>query len=896
MTTLPRTAAVQTGSGVAGDGLVGGGDEVGPVLIGRDDILVRARQALTRRGVVICGTAGSGRTSLARALAPDSVWVLATESTATVPLWAARGLLPPIAGGSEGGPARASTSNHEVSARSPVSSSDLERVEAALRLHLARQRRPLVAVVDDLDHLDSASSSVILRLVTDGQVRLIGLRKSSRPAPEDVSVLWREAGLDRIDLPPLNADDSAAVVTNVIGGPVDGRTLKYLVDLAAGNPFLASELVRGSIGAGTLQERHGLWTLTGEAGLTPEIADRAKIELDCLPADLRSAAEVLAMAGAIPIGMALVLPGAIPLEALERLGLAEIFGQGDQAKARLASPVLALHLCTTLPTASRIRMAAELADAARISGAAEPGGPLELAAIEWDLTAHRRGDAKRLLAGARMALDQGDPSRAERLARASAAVESSTEAILLESWCADERGDPVAASETLARHVPDSDEALVAVTIRRAEQAFWTHHDAQAAYALLDSAQTAAKPWPLALDAEKAVFQVLEGRIDMSLAMSLPLVDHPEPLVASAASLAAALSLAMTDRADEAADMANRAMEALSAPSPSLYLDPGVHVISLGWSLLNAGRLIDADELTSAIYQHTLTRPGRQAQGWAALLRSRVLLARGRPAEARTVALEAEQIWASAQMAGLARWCTTAAALASASMGDRAALAHDLSRLESHPCGPFGLFEPEVDRARAWQLNLSGRHDEARVMLKDLATSASASGRHAQAAEMAHDLVRMGAPSAAVPILQAIPVRSRLSQVRLALAHGLVHSPGDLDILADDLDAIGATGWGLEVRCLAALATPNRVHKVRAQAIAATEQTGLATPPLVSLEKAANADGLTPREQEVVALVCNGLSNREVAEALVVSVRTVENHLHRAYTKMGVSSRTDLVP
>jgi DNA-binding NarL/FixJ family response regulator len=50
---------------------------------------------------------------------------------------------------------------------------------------------------------------------------------------------------------------------------------------------------------------------------------------------------------------------------------------------------------------------------------------------------------------------------------------------------------------------------------------------------------------------------------------------------------------------------------------------------------------------------------------------------------------------------------------------------------------------------------------------------------------------------------------------------------------------------------------------------------------------------LTPREQEVLELVCHGLSNKEVAQRLFLSVRTVENHLANIYGKLGVRSRTE---
>lgn len=51
---------------------------------------------------------------------------------------------------------------------------------------------------------------------------------------------------------------------------------------------------------------------------------------------------------------------------------------------------------------------------------------------------------------------------------------------------------------------------------------------------------------------------------------------------------------------------------------------------------------------------------------------------------------------------------------------------------------------------------------------------------------------------------------------------------------------------------------------------------------------------LTPKERRIVELVEQGMTNREVAEELVVAVRTVEWHLGRAYAKLGVRSRVDL--
>lgn len=52
-------------------------------------------------------------------------------------------------------------------------------------------------------------------------------------------------------------------------------------------------------------------------------------------------------------------------------------------------------------------------------------------------------------------------------------------------------------------------------------------------------------------------------------------------------------------------------------------------------------------------------------------------------------------------------------------------------------------------------------------------------------------------------------------------------------------------------------------------------------------------DDLSPREQEVLSYIVQGLSDRDIAQALFISVRTVQAHLSHVYTKLGVHSRTE---
>jgi DNA-binding NarL/FixJ family response regulator len=62
-----------------------------------------------------------------------------------------------------------------------------------------------------------------------------------------------------------------------------------------------------------------------------------------------------------------------------------------------------------------------------------------------------------------------------------------------------------------------------------------------------------------------------------------------------------------------------------------------------------------------------------------------------------------------------------------------------------------------------------------------------------------------------------------------------------------------------------------------------------------ALTEVAQGPHLTVREQEVVALVAEGLSNKAIAIRLGVSTRTVEGHVNHVFTKLNLESRTELV-
>jgi DNA-binding NarL/FixJ family response regulator len=74
--------------------------------------------------------------------------------------------------------------------------------------------------------------------------------------------------------------------------------------------------------------------------------------------------------------------------------------------------------------------------------------------------------------------------------------------------------------------------------------------------------------------------------------------------------------------------------------------------------------------------------------------------------------------------------------------------------------------------------------------------------------------------------------------------------------------------------------------------IAGMDETDHHGPGDEALDWPGRAEGLTLRESEVLALVSDGHTNREVADALYVGEQTVKSHLRKIYAKLGVQNRT----
>ncbi|MFE2580150.1 LuxR C-terminal-related transcriptional regulator [Streptomyces sp. NPDC059378] len=150
-----------------------------------------------------------------------------------------------------------------------------------------------------------------------------------------------------------------------------------------------------------------------------------------------------------------------------------------------------------------------------------------------------------------------------------------------------------------------------------------------------------------------------------------------------------------------------------------------------------------------------------------------------------------------------------------------------------------------------------------------------------------YEAVRLGAPDGAAGRLPADGV---LAAHARALAHG--DAPA-LDRAARALEQRGFLLFAAEAHAQAARVhrAPGaaRTSRTRAAALARRCQ-GARTPALSGLA----LGELTARQRQIVTLAAAGLSNREIAEQLTLSIRTVGNHLYGAYARLGAGDREAL--
>jgi DNA-binding CsgD family transcriptional regulator len=237
-------------------------------------------------------------------------------------------------------------------------------------------------------------------------------------------------------------------------------------------------------------------------------------------------------------------------------------------------------------------------------------------------------------------------------------------------------------------------------------------------------------------------------------------------------------------------------------------------------------------------------------------------------------------------------------ATACAWLGDRDAALAAVGELDRLPTHPF--VQSEHDLGRAWTLAVCGDLPGARRVLHEAAELARASGYLSTEALLLHEVVRLGDPATVVDRLATLAAECEGTLVDAYAAHAAASIGGRAESLVDVVDhfkSMGALLLAAEAATEAAQAFQDAgdrraaaAQSVRAAGLAAQCE-GARTP---GLTVRVIVVPLTPRERDIATLAAGGASSKEIADRLYLSVRTVNNHLQSAYSKLGISGRREL--
>ncbi|MFG1807682.1 LuxR C-terminal-related transcriptional regulator [Streptomyces sp. NPDC049040] len=331
--------------------------------------------------------------------------------------------------------------------------------------------------------------------------------------------------------------------------------------------------------------------------------------------------------------------------------------------------------------------------------------------------------------------------------------------------------------------------------------------------------------------------------------------------------------------------------------SADLHLRLAAEVLGL----TEAGRLPEARAAGRAAFDRLLVGGPPDSRGWMATLLGRVEWLAGRVVDARRWFREALSGAAPAQGSDVQRIALSGAAACYAVAGDVASARTMLTRPHPGRDPRAGLLAAaEGALGQAWSSAAQGRVAAARDTLIAAAADARVASHPGSEALLLTEAARLGGAHEVLGLLDLNAARceGRLTTARLSFVHALASDePPALIAAADELRDLGALALAAEAYT-AASASLRRSGRTReatsAGRLAATARAscqGLSTP---LLGHAAPARSLTDREREIARLAARGTTSKDIATALFLSVRTVDNHLQRVYQKLGVSSRQEL--
>ncbi|WP_374725770.1 LuxR C-terminal-related transcriptional regulator [Arthrobacter pascens] len=791
---------------------------------------------------------------------------------------------------------------------------------------------PLLLVIDDAHHLDEATANMIVDMMSAGWAGVLASGRPRPGLPQALNQLWYDGQAERIDLRPLNGEQVTEVVEHTLHGTVPANTVQSLWSASGGNPLLLNCLLRDAVEAGILAKRNGIWLLLGPLPADgPRLSDVVVKDLLRRTPEEQDALRLIALAEPVDRGLIEdVFGGAVVRSLLDHQLVSESSGRHSQLRIWHAILGEAMRHQVSVSRSLQLRQ--------KMEGHLDPataGAEGRLRLVEWSLECGMEVSDPDLLDAALLAATMFNNAGARLMAGHVTDPELQARAQSISARALFNEGKYREAAGLLdscwleLAEVPEAPHVLMlrasahlalgkSAELLRAEsrdqladagddpQASWQdriHH-------LLELAEAGDHEGIRTLIAslegggglEAAPGAAASGAVKAKVA-ERPLV---EPLPATVTEATSTVAHALLAQTLVSAGLAHQAHDAALAAAPSMEaLQGGLYFFNefLLTRLVSAS--LAAGNWESS--EHELASPHAEENEGAAtfgggfhVLRGLGFLRQGQLERAYQVLLPAVEALRINDPLQQFRFGTALAFYAAARLGDGA----QAQRLEQdliaarHASGPGSELLAEAYAAAAAEY--LDRKGSGLAKLRELAASPRVVAQPGTRMECLILCSDLGDRSVADDIASlADSVEGRWAAGWHQLAHAWA---------SEDADVLMETAAGLEEAGLVNLA---REAYARAGAILdAAGERRRARQAVAHREKCDQELGerfrespfvasvpsvhLTRRERDIVELAVQGLSDREIAQQLMVSVRTVEGHLYRSYVKLGVRRRDEL--
>ncbi len=831
-----------------------------PQLMGRTDIVLELASAVASgNSVLLTGPAGIGKTRLARELcrleaAGGGVTerVVATRETAARRL----GTLAPLGVVAE--------DDDFMSAFGRILRGWADR---------GRPGRPLLLWLDDAHHADPATAALLRHGVVGGSLRLVGTHREHLDLPQDLEALLTEGLIERRVIGPLE-DPDAIRLAQATAAPhrLTRAERRSIVELAGGNPLYIRELARATAhGDQDLASGPALDLLVGRAVLGMDTAARQVLDM---------------VAVAEPAPLALFRDARQELARLRAAGLVEL--HGDEA-IRTDHPLRRAWLLQELGPHRREVLGALLDEVHR----SPDDAPDALTLLGWTDGARRPAQRDLLERAARTAVARGHPAEAERVA---ARLDGDL-GTLLRAQARVTGGDVDGGLEAL------DDLALSARSPLRLEALWWSVRYHGLVFGRVEQAEELLQCVEQDEQGQGAKLSLLRARLwlwayrgvapdadlDAVAREVTALNDGPERFEM----LAALLAVIGNARGLRSIDFL---VEEVTAADKRFGDWPSERLrgrLALGWfQMLGLRGALGASTHTEAYHE------ARRQHDYECVLAlggsagmSQALVGQITAALDSSAARPSDPQGRGWMRLDELRRATHAAALCYSGQSTRAA--EELDTLEENGArdGPEPITMLLLRLGRLVD-ETHGRNDRARVL--DALERTSTRRQLIYLTLVSLETVDLAAGEDAIDALATeLPVGDS----------GLVALAGRCFRARRDHRAARLLHDGLRLEAASLVAPALRVVADAVRLAGADEK--IVTPGRAAiLRLLAHWDGVepwwldevpTPRQREVAAVLAHGASTGELAETLVLSRRTVENHVQRVYGYLGVHSRHELV-